>query len=567
MEVSYEVDNKNPETIINIKALSLQIASGTSGHVILNKADLVIQKGKKFGLIGRNGQGKTTLLNAILQGHIPSFIKPFGLAQTLPTGDHSIFQEMVDANINYLDWLKEREHFESKKQQLEMAMENIDTIRHEDYSTDGNIEDYEDWLSKQEIELEEKGDYLRERALTDGFYMIEKRVKKILTGMGFTDCQKSVNSFSGGWRMRLGLAKLLFLEPTFLLLDEPTNHLDLHAISWLSHYLQTLDKVTLVIVTHNMDFLNTIVDSLLEIDQGQLTLYRGNYDKYLKQKTHEFQLKVKQFNKDKKKMKKTEARVARPRETRVRLEIDTDTTNQQYEISLKEVYYQYDSECTSPKFYYPSFSCKTNEKVVIVGDNGSGKSTLLKLIMGKLEPQNGSGTIGCDSQFTTDPRIKFGYLSQFYEDILDYSKTPVSFVQEKWTGLCEQDIRKQLSLVSLPPNRHHQQISTLSGGEKTRVIFAYLAFLQPNFIIFDEPTNNLDLYTIKTLSELINTLECGVLLVTHDTYLVRELDDYRLYICEKENENGNNIGTCIEFNGNIDDYLEEYLEELESESD
>ena len=551
MEVNYLTDQKNSETIINLKGLSIHIPTRQQKPItILNQTDLIIQKNKKFGLIGRNGQGKSTLLKAILSSQIPSTIQPFGLEQSSPEGEHTIFQETIATNKDYLDWLERKRVL--KQKQEELSRKEIPT----------NLVDSDLDSVDSEMQLAEEEDRLREEGLVNGYFGFEKLAKKILIGMGFPESshEKPVNSFSGGWRMRLNLSKLLVgsskkdeqKNNRLILLDEPTNHLDLHAISWLSRYLQNLENVTLILVTHNMDFLNNIVDSLLEIESGQLSLYRGNYEKYVQQKSHEFQIKLKQFQKDRKKMKKTDARRLKPRETRTRVEITTEASGQHidYQICLDNVKFCYDAS-TVHFLSYPEFSCKTGERVVIIGDNGSGKSTFLKLVMGKLKPT--SGHVDCD------PRIKFGYLSQNYQDILDYSLTPVSLLEKYFPNNSEQDYRKHLSLVSLIPDRHHSLIGTLSGGEQTRVIFAYLAFLQPNFIIFDEPTNNLDLYTIKTLSELINSLECGVILVTHDTYLVRELADYQLFICEKGDADTCNTHSFYEYDGNIDDYLDECL--------
>jgi ATPase subunit of ABC transporter with duplicated ATPase domains len=519
LEVHFEQDCSDTQSYINTKQLTVKIA----GKVIINGDNLLINKRVKYGLIGRNGHGKSTLLKAILSGLIKGSVKPFGIDQVLINNGRTVFEEVVSSHAEYMAYL-------DRKHQLKATVKDCDEMSGDDESVD--------LLTKCEAELEE----LEERARERGYYTVEHRAKTLLGGLGFEKTMdQAVNSFSGGWRMRIALSKVLFMKPEFLLLDEPTNHLDLRATVWLSDYLKKA-TVTLILVTHNMDFLNNVVDQTLEIDSGKLKLYKGNYEKYKRMKSEEFRLRVKDFDKKKGKMSKKERKQLKPYEVQVKIALETDTERKKrFEIRLREVEFKYpDSEHL---FYFEDFQCREGDKVVIIGENGSGKSTLIKLIREELKPLSG--------EILKDPKINFGYLSQNYEEILDFELTPVEFINRFSPHMSEQEVRKLLSRCNLESKTHHTPIGTLSGGEKTRVIFSYIAYKRPNFIVFDEPTNNLDLYTIDTLAELINGLDCGVILVTHDTYLINSLDDHKLYICSQEE------GTSYleEYDGYLNDYL------------
>lgn len=412
----------------------------------------------------------------------------------------------------------------------------------------------------------------------------ESRVRRILAGLGFTTemQQRPVNHFSGGWRMRVSLARALFMEPTLLMLDEPTNHLDLNAVIWLDNYLQNWKK-TLLVVSHDQYFLDSVCTDIIHLDQQKLYYYRGNYDQFKKMYVQKVKEQEKAYNKQQKQIKdlkasgqsrkqaeeKTKAAQGRKNKKGGRKgEIEEDDL-EQMELIKKPKEYVVKFSFPSPPplnppilglksvtFGYPSqpklfndleFGIDMKSRVAIVGNNGVGKSTFLKLLIGELEPAKGD--------IVRNHRLRIGSYNQHSADQLSMEDSPVEYLQRKY-DLDYQTARKHLGRFGLISHAHTIRTKDLSGGQKSRVAFADLALSNPDVIVLDEPTNNLDIESIDALADAINEFTGGVILVSHDARLILETA-CQLWVVENQE--------ITEVDGDFDDYRQEILEKLGEE--
>ncbi|XP_022786413.1 ATP-binding cassette sub-family F member 1-like [Stylophora pistillata] len=541
------------ENALDIKVEKFSISA--RGKDLFVNANLNITAGRRYGLVGPNGMGKTTLLTHIAARKlaIPSNIDVLLCEQDVEASESPAFEVVLKADKKRLQLLEE-------EARLVALSENGDEAATEK-------------LKEVYVELE-----------AIGAASAESRVRRILAGLGFTTemQQRPVNHFSGGWRMRVSLARALFMEPTLLMLDEPTNHLDLNAVIWLDNYLQNWKK-TLLVVSHDQYFLDSVCTDIIHLDQQKLYYYRGNYDQFKKMYVQKVKEQEKAYNKQQKQIKdlkasgqsrkqaeeKTKAVQGRKNKKGGRKgEIEEDDL-EQMELIKKPKEYVVKFSFPSPPplnppilglksvtFGYPSqpklfndleFGIDMKSRVAIVGNNGVGKSTFLKLLIGELEPAKGD--------IVRNHRLRIGSYNQHSADQLSMEDSPVEYLQRKY-DLDYQTARKHLGRFGLISHAHTIRTKDLSGGQKSRVAFADLALSNPDVIVLDEPTNNLDIESIDALADAINEFTGGVILVSHDARLILETA-CQLWVVENQE--------ITEVDGDFDDYRQEILEKLGEE--
>jgi ATP-binding cassette, subfamily F, member 1 len=544
--------NKNEEWLnssnITIDTFSLSIAN----NKLFDDTALNI-KNNKYGFLGHNGEGKSTLLTAIYNRQFvtPPSLSIFYVEQELLQDKLTAVQAVVQADIKNISLLK-------KEKELAYQLELDEKVREHRNSDD-------DILAEMEKISEELN--------VSNIEAMEPKARKILHGLGFTEemQDKQVTHFSGGWQMRISLARGLFMEPQLLLLDEPTNHLDLNAVIWLKNYLIEWNK-GLILVSHDQDFISTTCDNIIHLESKQLSYYACNFNKFCKmyqQKRKQYEKlwdnylkKVKNIKKKGKYNKNNEKEYRRAKingESIILQKPEKDYVvdfnfNEPYRmnsdiITAKDISFAYDD--SDPLFENVDFSVNMNDRIVIVGPNGVGKSTFLKLITNELEPSEG------DVEFNR--RTRLGVYNQHFMDKLPMNKTPVEYLMGQATTFSDeqefkmQDARKLLGRFGLKGNTHVLRMDKLSGGQKARVVFASLYIENPHIILLDEPTNNLDIESVDALITAINNFEGGVIIITHDIKLI-EQTNCQLYICDKR--------TISKYDGDIFDYETEIMNEM-----
>ncbi|KII70549.1 ATP-binding cassette sub-family F member 1 [Thelohanellus kitauei] len=564
-EVEYKIDEnqsqfsvsqqtvKNDDNAGDIKLEKISISA--AGQCLLDNADLVIAKGRRYGLVGPNGMGKTTLLTQIANRtlKIPANIDVLLCEQDLVVDDTPAVDMVIKADTKRLELMNmERELLEKIAKGVKDAVAALNEV------------------NDKLLEIEASS--------------AESRARRILAGLGFTPAMqvKPVNEFSGGWRMRVSLARALFMRPSLLLLDEPTNHLDLNAVIWLENYLAEYNK-TLLVVSHDQYFLDYVCTDIIHLHDRQLFNYRGNYTSFKKmfaqkfkeqKKMYEQQVKqIKQLKMSGKSGKEAEKAVlatfkkksekggkqatqqsasiggmtanqtllSQPKEYTVKFTITNPAKLNPPILGLKDVTFGYGSHLI---FKRADFGIDMSSRVAIVGPNGVGKSTLIKILIGELTPDKG--------EVIKNPRLKIGYFSQHSGDQLNLTVPPCDYIQNKY-NLDHQTARKNLGRFGLPSHAHVIRTDNLSGGQKSRVSLCDMALSAPDVIILDEPTNNLDIESIDALAQAINEYEGGVIIVSHDARLILETD-CTLWIVEEQ--------TINQIDGDFEDYRNEVLESL-----
>ncbi|XP_026144913.1 ATP-binding cassette sub-family F member 1-like isoform X4 [Carassius auratus] len=521
------------------------------GKELFVNADLLVVAGRRYGLVGPNGKGKTTLLKHIANRalSIPPNIDVLLCEQEVVADNTPAVQAVLKADTRRLKLLEEERQLQSQ-------------------------------LEKGDDGVSERLDKVYEELRAIGAAAAEAKARRILAGLSFTPEMQNrpTKKFSGGWRMRVSLARALFMEPTLLMLDEPTNHLDLNAVIWLNNYLQSWKK-TLLIVSHDQSFLDDVCTDIIHLDNQKLYYYRGNYLTFKKMYVQKQKELLKQYEKQEKKLKdlkaggkstkqaekqtkevltrkqqkgkksqhEEESREAtellkRPREYTVKFTFPNPPPLSPPILGLHSVDFGYESQ--KPLFRNVDFGIDMESRICIVGPNGVGKSTLLLLLTGKLNPTKG--------EMRKNHRLKVGFFNQQYADQLNMEESPTEYLQRNF-NLQYQDARKCLGRFGLESHAHTIQISKLSGGQKARVVFAELACRQPDVLILDEPTNNLDIESIDALSEAINEYKGAVIIVSHDARLITETQ-CQLWVVEDQSINN--------IDGDFEDYKREVLEAL-----
>jgi len=545
--------NLQMEGAVDIKIEKFSIAA--KGKDLFTNASLLIAQGRKYGLVGPNGHGKTTLLrhigNRALQ--IPPNIDVLYCEQEVGADERSALQTVLDADEIRNELLKKQEDLEKKQEKGKDVTEELTDV------------------------------YDELRAI--GADQAEPKARRLLAGLGFDKemQNRSTNKFSGGWRMRVSLARALFIEPTLLMLDEPTNHLDLNAVIWLDNYLQMYKK-TLLIVSHDQSFLDNVCTDIIHLDQCKLWYYKGNYSMFKKMEVQKRRERIKDYEKQEKRIKdlkasgqskkKAESKqkealtrkqeknrsklsknddedtgpqelLDRPKEYIVRFRFPEVSTLQPPILGLYNVDFKYEGQ--PYLFKKLDFGIDMESRVAIVGPNGVGKSTFLKLLLGDIEPVAG--------EVRKNLRLNVGRFDQHSGEHLTADESAAEYLQRLF-NLPVEKARKQLGSFGLQSHAHTVRMKDLSGGQKARVALAELTLSAPDVVILDEPTNNLDIESIDALGEALREYEGGVIIVSHDERLIRDTE-CQLWVIEEQN--------ISEIDGGFEDYRKEVLDELGEE--
>ncbi|CRG87149.1 ATP-binding cassette, sub-family F, member 2 [Talaromyces islandicus] len=508
------------------------------GKVLFNDSILEVNYGRRYGLLGENGCGKSTLLKAIAQREfpIPEHIDIYLLNEGAPPSD-----------LGALEWVVREA--ENELARLEKLAEDI-------LESDG-----------PEAPILED---LYERMETMDPSTFHTRASLILTGLGFnkTTIQKKTKDMSGGWRMRVALGKALFVKPSLLLLDDPTAHLDLEACVWLEEYLKKWDR-TLMLVSHSMDFLNGVCTNMIDMRQQKLIYYGGNYDSYHKTREEQETNQMKAYNKQQEEIahiKKfiasagTYANLVRQAKSRQKIldKMEADGFIQPVVpdkiftfrfadveklpppvLSFDDVTFSYSGKPDDTLYENLDLGVDMDSRTALVGPNGVGKSTLLRLMTGKLSPNSG--------RVTRHTHLKLGLYSQHSAEQLDLTKSALDFVRDKFSTKSQdyQYWRQQLGRYGLSGESQTALMGTLSEGQKSRIVFALLAIESPNMLLLDEPTNGLDIPTIDSLADAINSFNGGVVVVSHDFRLLDKIAK-DIMVCEHK--------TIRRWDGSIGEY-------------
>ncbi|MSO66144.1 MAG: ABC transporter ATP-binding protein [Alphaproteobacteria bacterium] len=512
--------------MLRISGLTYRVA----GRVLLDRADVAIDDGHHVGFVGRNGTGKTTLLRLIAgelepeTGRIerPSRARLGMTSQEAPNSSDSLVDTVLAAD-------------------RELARL---TAAAEAETDAGRLADLHEGLTQR------------------GAHHARARAARLLAGLGFDAAAQGrpCRDFSGGWRMRVALASLLFTEPDLLLLDEPTNHLDLEATLWLEDYLRRYPGMVLL-VSHDRDLLNRVVGEILHLEHKKLTLYRGDYDRFEATRRMRLELDAKRRTKqehhrahlqkfvDRFRYKASKSRQAQSRlkmlaklepipelhdEGMTRFEFPEPDAVAPPLYSLDQVSVGYDGKAVLSGL---SLRIDDDDRIALLGANGNGKSTLAKLLAGRLQPLAG--------EIHRSSKVKVGYFAQHQAEELDLTATPVIELGRRRPKASEEQLRSQLGRFGFSQTRADTKVSDLSGGEKARLLFALMMLDRPNILLFDEPTNHLDMVARQALVEAINDYPGAVILISHDPHLI-ELTADRLWLVAD--------GAVRPFEGDLEDY-------------
>ena len=498
------------------------ISKSYGSRTLFADAALQVNAGDRIGLVGPNGAGKSTLFRLILGEEAPD-----AGAISLPRGVRVGYlpQESVPAVDETV---------------LELAMAvTPDMVRL--WRQLNRQPGSEDEHTPEVHEAQRQFDEL------DG-HRVVAAARQVLSGLGFRerDYERPARQLSGGWVMRTHLARLLVQEPELLLLDEPTNHLDLEALLWFQERLKT-HRGGILVISHDREFLNQLVDSVVEIRQSRLTRYRGNYEAFLVQsKAAEEQLSAAYKNQqreiarlqrfvDRFRAKNTKAAQAQSKLKQIeRMEkieapesaaatigfrFPQPARSGQRVVSLREVHFAYGE---TPVYQGLDFEVERGQRMVLVGPNGAGKSTLLKLLAGVIEPQQGSRTQGFN--------VRTGYFSQYRTDILDEDRTVLEEALTTPQPVTEQSVRTVLGSFLFRGDDVFKRVRVLSGGEKSRLALVKLLLDPPNLMLLDEPTTHLDIPSTEALLEALRQFQGTILFISHDVFFIRSLADHVLHV-------------------------------------
>ncbi|RLN37671.1 hypothetical protein BBJ28_00001924 [Nothophytophthora sp. Chile5] len=525
--------------------------------LLYDNASLHINAGGKYGLVGPNGQGKTTILKMIALGElkIPPKIDCLYVEQEVVADDTRAVDAVLKADAARWALLEEEKHL----------LAELET--------------------KQDSALDDRLNEVYEQLSHMNASAAEARARRILFGLGFDSAmqEKVTKDFSGGWRMRISLAKALYVEPTLLMLDEPTNHLDLNAVIWLDDYLQKWKK-TLLVVSHDADFLNSVCSEVLHLENKKLVHYKGNYDMFREMEKQKRKQMEKAWEKQQKQLRNLKASgksskkateivkkkrepgaraqkkkglttddaadavaptnlLERPKEYIVQFSFPETTVVSPPILEVREASFRYGD---GPYLFKNSdFGIDTTSRVCIVGPNGVGKSTLLKMITGELTVVEG--------EVRRNPRVRLGIYNQHFVDKLPMGETPVEYLRRLFGDQTYQQARNLLGKVGLEGHAHEIKNRLLSGGQKARVVIAELILMKPHILILDEPTNNLDIESIDALCDAIRAFEGGVVIVTHDARLI-ESTECVLWVCGDQD--------VVVYDGSFEDYKQSILDDL-----
>ena len=513
--------------MLNLNSITVRLG----GRTIIDEATAKLPPRGRIGLIGRNGAGKSTLVRVIagmLEPDSGDVAMPRGarigyVAQETPGGDASPFETVLAADT----------------ERAALMAESHDCT---DVHRLGEVHD---------------------RLIAIEAYSAPSRAARILIGLGFDEAaqHQPLDSFSGGWRMRVALAALLFSQPDLLLLDEPSNHLDLEAVLWLEDFLRSY-PATILLVSHERDFLNNVVDHILHLSGGKLTLYPGGYDEFERQRA-ERQAQIASARAKQQAQRehlqeyiaKNSARASTAKQAQSRAKalarmqpiselIDDPTLCFDFPQpdELRPPLITLDLAAAGygevPVLQRLNLRIDPDDRIALLGRNGNGKTTLARLLAAQLTPMEGA--------MTASSRMRVGYFTQYQVEELDRSETPLQHMAATMAGASPGAVRAQLGRFGFSGAKATTQVGKLSGGERARLALALITRDAPHLLILDEPTNHLDVDAREALVQALNDYTGAMVIVSHDRHILEMTAD-RLVLVDG--------GTAREFDGSIDDYI------------
>ncbi|ATO57535.1 ABC-F family ATP-binding cassette domain-containing protein [Bartonella sp. 1-1C] len=508
-----------------------------AGYLLIDRANIAIPSGSKTGFVGNNGTGKSTLFRVITgdispengEVLIPQKARIGLVSQEAPTTEQSLLETVLDADKELINLIRE-----SKTATDPIHIANIHT-----------------------------------RLSDINAHSAKARASKILSGLGFDPHtqQKPLSSFSGGWRMRIALATVLFTEPDLLLLDEPTNYLDIEGTLWLIEYIHQYPHTT-ILISHDRDFLNKTVNSIMHLENNKLTFWRGNYDQFKQQKAETTRLQQKEQAKQEAQKKHMEdfinrfrAKASKSRQAQSRLKAleklklitpwetrysqsftfpIADRPVASPIIALSNINIGY--EKGKPILKELNLRIDNDDRIALLGSNGNGKSTLAKLLAGRLQPEQGTITLA--------PHLKIAFFTQHQLDDLIPEQNAIEHMRYLMPEQSETKIRSTLAQMGLLTEKMMVKVKELSGGEKVRLLMGLIVFKGPHLLILDEPTNHLDIDSREELIHALNNFNGAVILISHDRYLIEATMDQFWLVKNK---------TVLPYKGDINTYRVEVL--------
>ncbi len=513
--------------MLNLNGITVRLG----GRTILDGASAALPPGSRVGLIGRNGAGKSTLVRVVAGmlepddgvAEMPRGSRLGYIAQEAPAGDATPFDTVLAADTERAALLIESE-----------GCEDMDRL----------------------------GD-IHERLLAIDAWAAPARAARILVGLGFDEemQQRPLDSFSGGWKMRVALAALLFSQPDVLLLDEPSNHLDLEAVLWLEDFLKGY-RATILLVSHERDFLNNVVDHILHLQNGKLTLYPGGYDAFERQRAERLaQQEAARANQAAQREKlqeyiaKNSARASTAKQAQSRQKMlakmqpiaeaandptlsfgfpdPTELRPPLITLDMATVGY-----ADKPILKKLNLRLDPDDRIALLGRNGNGKTTLARLLAAQLAPMEGG--------MSSSGKMKVGYFTQYQVEELDTDDTPLEHMARTMRGATPSAVRAQLGRFGFSGDKATTKVGKLSGGERARLALALITRDAPHLLILDEPTNHLDVDAREALVQALNAYSGAVVVVSHDRHMLEMTAD-RLVLVDR--------GEAHEFTGSLDDYI------------
>ncbi len=516
--------------MLNLNGITVRLG----GRTILDRATAALPSYSRIGLIGRNGAGKSTLMKVMIGSleaddgalEMPKGTRIGYIAQEAPAGDSTPFDTVLAADTERAALMAESEQ------------EGLDPDRMAE---------------------------VHERLIAIDAYTAPARASRILVGLGFDEemQERPLDSFSGGWKMRVALASLLFSQPDLLLLDEPSNHLDLEATLWLENFLKGYPAM-MVVISHERDLLNNVVDHILHLDNGQVTLYAGGYDAFERQRAERAaQLAAAKAAQDAQRAKlqdyvaRNSARASTAKQAQSRakalarmqpiaamaedptLSFDFPSPDELkpplVTLDLASVGYTEGN----PILQRLNLRIDPDDRIALLGRNGNGKTTLARLLAAQLTPMEG--------QMSASGKMRVGYFTQYQVEELDGDDTPLEHMTQQMKGATPGAVRAQLGRFGFSGAKATTKVGKLSGGERARLALALITRDAPHMLILDEPTNHLDVDAREALVQALNEYDGTVVLVSHDRHML-ELTADRLVLVDN--------GTATEFSGTIEDYTD-----------
>src|SRR5271166_537493 len=513
--------------MLHINALTYRLGE----RLLIDNATAALPSGARVGLVGRNGAGKTTLFRFI-QGElspesgsisVPKDARLGSVEQEAPGGAETLIDFVLSANVERSALLGEAESASDPERIAEIQTRLVDI----------------------------------------GAHAAPARAARILSGLGFDEGaqNRALSEYSGGWRMRVALAAVLFSEPDILLLDEPTNYLDLEGVLWLIDYLKTCPS-TIVVISHDRDLLDDVADHILHLDRGKLSLWTGGYTSFERQRRESQALEGKMLKKQEERRAHLQAFVDRFRASATKA---TQAQSRLKMLAKMEPITAIVDEAVLPFRWPPiarrlsppivtmekvsagyggravlsriDLTLSNDDRIGLLGANGNGKSTFARLVGGRLAPMTG--------RMIRANKLEVGFFAQHQIDDLEPGGTPYSHVAERMRGEVESKIRGRAAMIGFPGARADTKVDQLSGGEKARLLMGLATFDGPQLLILDEPTNHLDIDSRAELIEAINDYEGACILVSHDRRLLEACVD-RLWLVAN--------GTVKPFEGDMADY-------------